>query len=108
MWWDHHNSGKARKDPKGAQWNFPVWHDVVNRKRVARVFFWNDERDSTGIVLFPPGARINFPALHSLIGKLVADLKLRTKHQRKLRFPFERHYTEYGTLPEESETPGKR
>jgi len=85
-----------------------VWHDMVNRKRVARVFFWNDERDSSGIVLFPPGARTNFSALHSLIEKLAADPNLRAKYQRKLRFPLERYYSEYGALPEESEAAEKR
>jgi len=81
---------------------------MVNRKRIVRVFFWNDERDSSGIVLFPPGARTNFSALHNLIDKLAADPKLRAKHQRKLRFPLERYYSEYGALPEESEGPQKR
>ena len=101
-------SAKRGRTKKGTKWNFRVWHDTVNRKRVARVFFWNDERDSSGIVLFPPGARTNFSALHSLIEKLVADPKIRAKHQRELRFPIERYYSVYGALPEESETPEKR
>jgi hypothetical protein len=108
MWWDHQNFGRVRKDKKGTKWNFRVWHDMVNGKRVARVFFWNDKRDSSGIVLFPPGARTNFSALHSLIEKLVADPKLRAKHQRKVRFPLERYYSEYGALPEESKASEKR
>jgi hypothetical protein len=105
MWWEHHKLDEARTDTRGTKWHFRVWRDVG--KHVARVFFWNDERDFTGIVLFPPGARTNFSALHGLIEKLVADPKLRAKHRRKLRFPLDRYYSEYGALPEESEAPKK-
>jgi hypothetical protein len=34
--------------------------------------------------------------------KLLADSKFRAKHLRRLQFPLDRHYAEYGVFPEES------
>jgi hypothetical protein len=102
MWWEHQKLDKARTDTAGTKWHFRVWRDVG--KNVARVFFWNDERDSTGVVLLPSETRTDVSALGSLIEKLAADPKLRAKHHRELQFPLERYYSEYGVFPEESET----
>lgn len=108
MWMDTHNLAKAHRDKQGTRWHFRVWHEVVNRRDVVRVFFWNDERDHCGVVWVPPGGRTDLSALHGLIQRLVADPELRAKHQRELRFPLDRHYSEYGAFPEESGAPERR
>ena len=124
MWWDRQNLNKARTDKTGTNWNFRVWHEALSfegprdlppqyytlkgMQHVARVFFWDDKRRSTGVVLLGPNATTDVRALHSLIHKLASDPKLRTQHQRKLRFPLDRHYSEYGAFPEEAAILGSR
>ncbi len=106
MWWDNQNLNKPRTDKSGAKWNFRVWHDVVTLQRlqhVARVFFWDEKQDSAGVVLLGPEANSHVRVLHNVIEKLLADFKFRAKHLRRLQFPLDRHYAEYGVFPEESE-----
>ena len=99
MWWDHQNLNKPRKDTSGKRWNFRVWHDVLQKCHVERVFFWDDKREFCGVVLVSPSLHVS--DLHGLIEKLLADPTLRAKHRRELRFPLERHCSEYGAFPEE-------
>lgn len=101
MWWDEQNLAAPRAGDDGKTWHFLVWHDVVARQHVARVFFWDERRTSTGVVLLPHSARTDVSALRSLIQKLAADSVLRARHLRELRFPLQRHYSDYGAFPEE-------
>jgi hypothetical protein len=73
---------------------------VVEIGHVERVFFWDDKQEFCGVVLISPGVHVS--ALHRLIQKLVAEPALREEHQRALRFPLERHYSEDGAFPEEN------
>jgi len=101
MWWDAQNLNKARVDRSGKQWHFSVWHDVVDLEHVARVFFWNDARDVTGVFIFPRSARTGVSAIRNVIQKLTSDPAFRLEHKRDLRFPLERHYSTYPSFPEE-------
>src|SRR5215471_2638126 len=100
MWWDQQNLNRPRRDRTGKRWNFRVWHGFSPQGRhVERVFFWDDNQEFCGVVQVCPATHIS--KLRSLIQKLVADPGLRARHRRELRFPLERHYSEYGTFPEE-------
>ena len=57
MWWDNQNLNATHTDNKGMKWSFRVWHDVFTLRRVvsvARVFFWDERRTTTGVVLLGP------------------------------------------------------
>jgi hypothetical protein len=106
MWWDYQNLDAPRTDKSGKKWNFRVWHEVFTSRRtvsVARIFFWDERRSSTGVVLLGPDVNHHVRDLHALIQKLVASEELRSAHRRELRFPLERFYAEYGVFPEEQE-----
>ena len=110
MWLDSQNLNQLRTDKSGEKWNFRVWHDVFTARRpehVARIFFWNDKRDSTGVVLLGPEANTHVRDLR-MIEKLVADPGLRKRHERAVRFPLERCYADYGTFPEKKTSGVKR
>jgi hypothetical protein len=95
---------QPRRDTAGKRWNFRIWYDVWTEEKVftaQRLFFWDDEKNYCGVVLFPPGSTVHFSRLKKLIEKLVADPALRRLHRRDLSFPLERHYAGYGTFPEE-------
>src|SRR5687768_8430307 len=104
-WWDYQNLNKPRRDKAGKRWNFRVWHDVVEIDgkgvHVARVFFWDDEHQVTGVRIFGSKDDTHITALRSFIEKLVASPKLRSTYRRELRFPLDRHYPDYGVFPEE-------
>ena len=106
MWWDAQNLNSPRRDRSGKQWNIRVWHDVVNTnggpRHVARVFFWDDTREGTGVRLFGPDSRTHVSVLRAFIEKLVADPKTRSKYRRELNFPLENNYSQYGAFAEET------
>ena len=95
---------RPRRDKSGNRWNFRYWYAGAlsdPTRRAARLFFWDDQKCDCGVVLFPPGATMPYSRMKSLIEKLVADAKLRRRHQRELQFPLEAHYSEYPAFPEE-------
>jgi hypothetical protein len=102
MWWDYQNLNATHTDKSGDKWHFRVWHETVNMRHVARVFFWNDAQHSSGVVLLSGETRSDVRYLHTLIQKLAADARLRARYQREIRFPLERHYEQYGAFPEET------
>jgi hypothetical protein len=103
MWWNHQNLNSPRRDKAGTRWHFRVWHDIVDGHHRERVFFWDDDKKQTGVVLL--GDSLHVTRLHALIDKLVADPAIRQVHRRDLKFPVERHYARYEPFPEEVSTP---
>lgn len=73
MWWNNQNLDSPRKLADGRSLQFRVWHDVVESQHVARIFFWDDHREETGVVFLRPGARTDVSAVRSFIQKLAAD-----------------------------------
>jgi hypothetical protein len=98
---------KPRRDKKGKRWNFSyqlwVWTDQ-RVQHAQRLFFWDDEHIEYGVVLFPVGRSVHYSKIKDLIDNLVADPSRRIKYQRDLRFPLERHYSDYGVFHEEAGT----
>jgi hypothetical protein len=85
-----------------------IWHEAWTEDEVLtaeRLFFWMTENRNAGVILFPPGSTVHFSRLWQMMEKLAKDAPLREKHFRKLRFPLERHYSEYGVFPEEKANP---
>ena len=106
MWWDNQNLDSPRELKDGRHLHFRVWHDIVESQHVTRVFFWDDDRKETGVALLAPGNRTDVSALRALIQKIAADPELRSTYARELRFPLERHYSDYGAFPEEAAMTG--
>jgi hypothetical protein len=95
---------KPRKAKNGVRWNFTYWHSVWTSDRTKssqRLFFWDDDKSECGVVVLIPGATMHYSRIKSLIEKLVADPDLRKKYHKEIQFPLERHYPEFGALPEE-------
>lgn len=70
MWWDRQNLGESRTEKSGKKWSFRVWHDVFTLGlcvSVARVFFWDERRQLTGVVLLGPGVNHHVRDIHNLI-----------------------------------------
>jgi hypothetical protein len=106
MWSDYKNLDKPHTDKRGVRWRFRVWHDVFTIGRTvsaARVFFWDERKNVTGVVLRGPDVNHHVRDIHALIRKLVASEEFRSANLREIRFPLERFYSEYGVFPEEQE-----
>ena len=99
MWWNGQGLDRPREDKNGQRWLFRVWHDVVARHHVVRVFFWSEDRTVMGVVPSSIDGRTHVRAVRALIEKLVADSALRDRYRQDLRFPVERHYAHYEDLP---------
>ena len=99
-------SEKPRQGKDGRRWNFAHWYSVWwvadHAKTAQRLFFWDDDKRECGAVLLGPGKVMHYSKIVSLIAKLVADGSLRQKYRRDIKFPLQRHYGDYGSLPEET------
>lgn len=98
---------KSRNDKSGRRWNFCYWYAgalVDKSRRAARLFYWDDNKEVCGVVLFPPEAVKRYSRIGDVIDKLVAHEYVRKQYQRNLSFPLEQYYSEYGVFPEENQT----
>lgn len=95
---------KSRKDKKGKCWNFSFWFAQSRERGVwaQRLFFWDDNKNECGVVLFLPGSTRRYSRTKTLIERLVASPALRKQYLRSLSFPLKRHYSEFGAFPEEN------
>jgi hypothetical protein len=99
MWWDNQNLDAPRRDSEGVKWYFRVWHRIEDDVHRAQVFYWDEAKSRTGVLILPDSARTDITALRAVIEKLASDPRLRDEHRRELRFPLERHYSEHGAGP---------
>jgi hypothetical protein len=101
---------KSRQDRKGNRWHFHYWHSSRfvfpspdAQHRAQRLFFWNDDKSVTGVVLYTAGKTVPYARIKNMIAKLVANENLREQYTKPLAFPVEKHYPEYPFFPEETE-----
>jgi hypothetical protein len=94
----------TKQDRRGKRWNFSYWNtfSFLSTVKAQRLFFWDDEFEECGVILFHGGSTRPYPQIQNLADKLVADQRLRAQHRRELRFPLERYYAEFGSFPEET------
>ncbi|MGA7830146.1 MAG: hypothetical protein WCA21_04220 [Terracidiphilus sp.] len=95
---------KSRRDKSGQRWNFSYWYagaPADKSRRSARLFYWDDNKEVCGVVLFPPEAVKRYSRICEVIDKLVAHQSVRNQYRRNLSFPLEKHYSAYGIFPEE-------
>jgi len=94
---------KARTDGSGRRWLFAYWYEGPRDNQVTypqQLFFWNDERTESGVVLFSRDKTLRYSLIRNLMEKLIADPSLRGQHSGPLRFPVERHYKQDGFIVE--------
>lgn len=95
------------QDRLGKVWHFRYWSESWKEPKgfayASRLFFWDDDKECCGVVIFPPATPKRLNRARFLTAKLVADPNLRKHHQRDLRFPLERYYSDYGSFPEENQ-----
>lgn len=69
----------------GKRWNFREWHDFAGESFRESIFFWDDEKENTGVVHFDPGVHVS--RIHRTIKKLVEDTAFREANSKAIRFP---------------------
>lgn len=93
---------KPKRDKQGKRWNFSYWRTSPSACfRAARLFYWDDECHETGVIIYAGESTRNYGQIAKIAEKLVGNPVLRREHQRDLRFPLDRYYAEFGSLPEE-------
>jgi hypothetical protein len=95
MWWRGQNLEKPVLDSAGKPWNFRVWYDFIDGMQMQRIFFWDENKQETGIVEFQRDQALDHKKIKQRILKIVHDPEYRKKYLCKLKFPVERFYGEY-------------
>ncbi len=92
MWWRNQNFEKPISDSSGKSWYFRVWYDFTDGLEVQRIFFWDEEKQETGIIELHGDKTVDHKKIKQRIIKIVQDASYRQKHLCALRFPIERYY----------------
>jgi len=95
MWWNYQNIDQARADRSGRKWHFRVWHDWVDGTYIQRVFFWDEDREETGLVEFQGSSTLHVRKIKDVIARLVTKADFRRRHAVRLEFPVEKRYATY-------------
>jgi hypothetical protein len=50
IWWTDQNLDQPIIGPDGTAWHFLIGHDFDGGEYVQRIFFWDENRSTTGLV----------------------------------------------------------
>lgn len=92
MWLKSQNFDKPLRDKNGHLWHFLVWHDFLEGVNTQRIYFWNEDKNETGMVEFSGDQTLNVKQLKKRIEKLARSPEYRQQFHRELSFPIERYY----------------
>jgi hypothetical protein len=92
MWWKDQNLDKPIIGKDGKTWEFMVWHYHINGIYVQRIYFWDKDKNVTGIVELKDGNSVHVSKLKDKMKKLANDNTFRDKHLSQLKFPLEKNY----------------
>ena len=92
MWWNDKQLNQPQKAKDGSLWHFRVWHDHISGTYTQRIFFWDDECQSTGLIEFSDDQTIPKSKLRQRINKIMRNSEYRQKFLQELKFPVERNY----------------
>lgn len=90
MWWKGQNLDKPIIAKDGTEWHFLVWQNLVHGVHQEKIFFWDIDKKTTGIVELPESVHIN--KLKDRMKKIANDKMYRDKYICDLQFPIEKHY----------------
>ena len=92
MWWNDEYFDKKINDKNGRIWSFKVWTGPIGGLHTQRIFFWDSEKEFTGILEFKDDQTIHLKRIKDRIKKLVKEKPYRDKFICPLKFPLENNY----------------
>lgn len=92
MWWKGQNMDKPIIAKNGEIWEFLVWHGHTDKIYNQKIYFWNKDKSTTGIIEFNEGNTIHISKLKDNMKKLANDKSFREKFLLVLKFPLEKNY----------------
>jgi hypothetical protein len=92
MWWKSQNLDKPIRDKNGHIWHFLIWSDFPSGVHTQRIYFWDGDKNETGVVELSGDQTLHITQLKKRIAKLATNPEYRRQFRCKLSFPIERHY----------------
>lgn len=92
MWWRGQNIDNPIIDKNGNYWEFKVWHDFVEGIYLQKIYFWDKNKDTTGVIELNGGNTVHKNKLKDKMKKLANDISYRNKYLLDLKFPLEKNY----------------
>ena len=92
IWWTDQNMDQPIVGPDGTEWHFLVGHDFDGGEYVQRVFFWDENRATTGVVEWRGSETLHVRKIKDRMRRIATDGTYRSQFLRPLRFPVERHW----------------
>jgi hypothetical protein len=89
MWIVQPGLRESIKDKYGKVWHFAHWSDVKEGVDIQRLFFWDTEKESTGLVELKGDKIIHYSKWKDRALKIVNDKEYRAKFIKPLKFPLD-------------------
>jgi hypothetical protein len=90
MWVRSKELKRPVEDRLGCLWHFQLWWGTA----IQRLFFWDEAKETTGLLELPGDKALHYSRLRERIQKLAKDPDYRRRYLKPLKFPLERHYGE--------------
>ena len=92
MWWKDQNIDKPIIAKNGETWEFQVWHDHVDGIYIQKIYFWDKDKSTTGVIELKGANAVHKDKLKDKMKKVANDKSLRDKYSFELKFPLEKNY----------------
>jgi hypothetical protein len=92
IWWIGQNLDQPIVGPDGTTWHFLVGHASDGGEYVQRVFFWDENRTTTGLAEWRGSQTLHVRRIKDRLRRIANDEEYRSRFLRQLRFPVERHW----------------
>jgi hypothetical protein len=89
MWITQPGLRESIKDKHGKVWYFAHWTDFKENVYIQRLYFWDIEKETTGLIEVKGDQIIHYSKWKDRVLKLANDKEYRDKFIRPLKFPID-------------------
>ena len=80
------------KDKNGITWFFKYWSDITGTAYKQRIYFWDENHKTAGLMEFMGDQTINWKRVKDRVIKLANEKSYREQFRCPLKFPVEKNY----------------
>lgn len=92
MWLTNQNLDKPVKGKDGKVWHFLIWAGSIEGNYMNRIFFWDTDKKTTGIIELKENEIGHIKKLKDRMKKLANDAAYRSRFLCDIKFPIEKQY----------------
>jgi hypothetical protein len=89
MWITQPGLREIIKDKNGKEWSFAYWQDFISGVMIQRIYFWDKEKNVTGLMEFKGNNILHLSRWKARVLKIVKNKDYRDRFLCSLEFPID-------------------